>query len=665
MRIRSFVTGAVLGALAMTCASLSSTASAAVHEDVVGTPDQNATTHFGVYLPLTHTAALEQLLKDQTDETSLNYHQWLTPAQFKQQFGPSPATFAQAKQLLEAAGFTVVGENTQNLEVEGPVWAVEKMFSTRLEQVRTPKGNIKLAANEDHLNLPGSLASMGAVIPQFTAHLYAHTHSHLAKRLAPASIRLPLGNPAPSGPEVRLSSLDSFFYPNDLNEAYQLPSFRTEANPLFSRHPAQIAGVGATIGIVISSVIDPTDLASTFNSTLDLGGGATLVQAYTANSNLPVPTATIRPVDGGSGPFNPSSGDFFEASLDTQMSLGTAPGAKEIVYDMPELSDDAITDAYTAVDEDNKVDVVSSSFGECELDFTAAYNGGTDFTSILKTFHQLFQQGNAQGITFLASSGDNGALGCVSAAFSNNPTNGTNFVPGVENPADDPNVTAVGGTNLQTVATPGANDATYSSENANFDPRLPAEFQISATETVTVGDNTWGSGGGFSVLFAKPVYQFLVNTGSNTRRAVPDVALMMGGCPSDADLAVQDCTQLPRSAAIIWVDGVADLVIGTSSSSPEMAGVLALAVELQGGRLGNVNPLIYTLSAEQTLAGGAKAPKALQFFHRNITGDNNFYKVSPGQAFSEVLGNSTLDVKNFLELQGAAPAGTPDTPSNP
>jgi len=54
---------------------------------------------------------------------------------------------------------------------------------------------------------------------------------------------------------------------------------------------------------------------------------------------------------------------------------------------------------------------VSSSFGECEQDFLPAANGGTDFTGILKTFHALFQQGNAQGITFLASSGDNGAPG--------------------------------------------------------------------------------------------------------------------------------------------------------------------------------------------------------------------------------------------------------------
>ncbi len=92
---------------------------------------------------------------------------------------------------------------------------------------------------------------------------------------------------------------------------------------------------------------------------------------------------------------------------------------------------------------------------------------------------------------------------------------------------------------------------------------------------------------------------------------------MMGGCPSGlADLEKQNCELLPRSATLIWVGGELFEAIGTSSSSPEFAGVLALAVELNGGRLGNVNPLIYSLSLTQTLAGGVKAPKSLQFFHR-------------------------------------------------
>jgi subtilase family serine protease len=470
-------------------------------------------------------------------------------------------------------------------------------------------------------------------------------------------------------PGVRLSSVFSWYYADDLNEAYDFPSFQTTAvtshtGPPSNRAPQQIAGVGSHIGIVISSVIFPADLQHSFNSTVS-AGPAVDVQNYSGNSNLPVPTVIIRPVGNGSGPFNPNSGDALEASLDTQMSLGTAPGAQETLYDMEDLTDSSIAAAYTAVDEDNTVDVVSSSFGECELDFTPAYNGGVDYTGILQVFHSLFAQGNAQGITFVASSGDNGAVPCLSAAFENNPTNGTSYVPGVENQASDPAVTAVGGTNLVTVASPGPNDAKYSFENADFDPRVPAEFRVGPSTIVSVNNNTWGSGGGYSSVFAKPSYQQFVNTGNQHSRAVPDVSLMMGGCPGDADLNALDCTAVPRSATIIFFANGVDLVIGTSSSAPELAGVLALAVELNGGRLGNVNPLIYKLSAQQTRGVGAKDPNGVQYFHRNISGNNNFYTVSPGQEYSPVLGNSTLDVKNFLQLEGAASAGTPSTPSNP
>jgi subtilase family serine protease len=644
MRIHSLAIGAVvLCALTTMSISQMNISPNAMRVQAVGAADPNAVTHFNVYLPLTHQDALEQLMREQTDPASASYHQWLTPAQFKAQFGPSRSDVATVTAALLAAGFTITAEHSQSLEVEGPVLAVERTFATHLMQVRTDKGRMKLAAAEHHLTLPDTLASVGAVIPEFTTHLAAHVHSQRMGGLGLAA----------ASPLIRLSSSDSFFYPNDLNEAYQSPSFKIAS------------GAGARIGVVISSVIDPADLAKTFNSSLNLGGGNFLIQAYSENTTQPVPTVTIRPVNGGSGPFDPTSDDGLEASADTQMSLGTAPGAKETIYDLPDLSDDSVIAGYTAVDEDNKVDIASSSFGECELYYTAAYNGGVDFTGILKTFHALFQQGNAQGITFVASSGDNGALGCVSAAFANNPTNGTNYIAGVESPADDPNVTGVGGTNLQTAATPGIDDATYVSENANFDPRVPAEFQVGPDTIVSVGNNTWGSGGGFSTIFPKPLYQFLVDTGSNRQRSVPDVSLMMGGCPGDADLAKQNCLVLPRSAAIIWIGGEPDLIIGTSSSVQEFAGVLALAVEVNGGRLGNVNPLIYTLSALQTFAGGTRAPKALQYFHREITGNNNFFTVKPGQAYSEVLGNSTLVVKNFLQLQLAPPAGAPNTHSNP
>src|ERR1700754_4808657 len=113
---RSLVTGAVLGVFALSGLLSSGNTLAAPAGDAAS---QDGTTTFNVYLPLTHTDALEELLSQQTDITSINYHKWLTPAQFKKQFGPSSTAFASARASLESAGFTIVAENTQNLAVRG------------------------------------------------------------------------------------------------------------------------------------------------------------------------------------------------------------------------------------------------------------------------------------------------------------------------------------------------------------------------------------------------------------------------------------------------------------------------------------------------------------------------------------------------------------------
>jgi subtilase family serine protease len=661
MRSHSFL-GCATVLCAVTATGLSQTGRTLSRPQDLGSASPNASTHFSVYLPLTNQAALEKLVIDQTNSSSPSYHKWLTPAQFKAQFGPNLADKDKVKTALERAGFTVVAEHTQSMDVEGTVSAVERTFSTRLNQVRMPKGDLRFSALNHRLSLPAELAAAHAMIPSFAPHLAAHVHSeHVATAGTGSALRSGAGSI-----DQRLSTADSFYYPNDMKEAYDFPSFTTSVVPKAQAPagaPAQVVGLGAKIGILMSSTINPTDVARSFNSSVS-AGSASDVQNYSGNTTVPVPTVTVVPVDGGSGAFSTNNDAAGEASLDTQMSLGTAPGAKEYLYNIPDLADESILDGYSKIVDDNIVDVVSSSFGECEVDFIAAANGGVDFTYIMGLYHNQFVQGNAEGITFIASSGDNGAVDCTTPAFDNHPTNGTNYILGVENPASDPNVTGVGGTNLTTVPTPTTNDAAYSVENANYDPRVPTFVDVGNGTGAVVGNNTWGSGGGYSIYFAKPSYQNQVNTGSTTVRAVPDVSLMMGGCPGDADLNAQDCTVLPRSAAIIWIDGVPSLLIGTSSSSPQMAGVIALSIELQGSRLGNINPQLYTLSALQSAASG-KTASASQFYHRNISGNNNGYTVSPGQAYSPVLGNGTLFVKNFLQLQSVPVATTPSTVSNP
>ena len=350
---------------------------------------------------------------------------------------------------------------------------------------------------------------------------------------------------------------------------------------------------------------------------------------YFGHEHLAPPLVERRPVDGGPQPFNPSSGSSFEAALDVQQAFGSAPGAHIMLYGIPNLSDQSTYDAYSAIVEDNRADVVSSSFGLCELYYTAAYNGGTDFTSILQQFHDLFRQGNAQGITFVAASGDSGAYGCVDPS-------GSFLVKGVQNPADDSDVTGVGGTNLITASTAGSRDSTYVSENAFFDPLDSG-----------VPNDIWGSGGGISVIFAKPWYQHLVNTHARTR-TVPDVAMHMGGCPAGS---VQPCDPA-RCPVIVAVGGKLWLVIGTSASSPEFAGLLAVTEQSIGTRLGNANGYIYALSGI-----GSEA-----VYRQDIPGNNGYPTTHD---YNYVLGNGTPHAAVFALKPFAPRAGVPQTPTNP
>jgi len=141
-------------------------------------------------------------------------------------------------------GFTILGEKTQSLEVEGSVANAERIFSTRLNRVKMPKGNVKLAAAEGHINVPRALASMGAVIPDSRL-----TSVRMCTRSSSAAERCVAGLPVSSS-AASLSERSQLSVSNAL--------VQTEPD-LLSRHPQQIAGVGVHIGIVISSVsIPPT-----------------------------------------------------------------------------------------------------------------------------------------------------------------------------------------------------------------------------------------------------------------------------------------------------------------------------------------------------------------------------------------------------------------------
>ena len=265
-------------------------------------------------------------------------------------------------------------------------------------------------------------------------------------------------------------------------------------------------------------------------------------------------------------------------------------------------------------------------------------------------YDDLFKQGNAQGITFVSSTGDLGALSVPNiACFDPKATSKCGgFEVSVEIPASSPHVTGVGGTNLLTSLGPNVLDSKYVSEHAYGDPLAQDIFY----GTPATG-GFWGSGGGISIYFKKPGYQHLVDTGSKKMRTVPDVSLHMGGCPVGS---VQPCPE-DRSYDLVAMDGAYYGVIGTSASSPDFAGLLALKIQMIGGRLGNENQVMYVMAHLQSL-GVLRG-----IFHDNIPGFNGLYTTHKG--YNLVLGNGTVNGVNYLLTPFMPVARTPQTPTNP
>jgi subtilase family serine protease len=240
-------------------------------------------------------------------------------------------------------------------------------------------------------------------------------------------------------------------------------------------------------------------------------------------------------------------------------------------------------------------------------------------------------------------------------------------VPSVENPASDPNVTAVGGGNLLTTTPPSpqTSPATltslYVGENADSDTEIPYDVYGFGK---TVAGGRWGAGGGQSVVFAIPTYQNWVNFYGNgvAGRIVPDVGMQVGGCPS----GIAKTCHATDSAAVEAFAGGLSGVIGTSVASPELVGALALVIQNGGGgRLGNINPFLWSQGYVQTDLGGAKAAKVAQFFHKGQLGYNGVVHTNATVGFDYMFGNGSPDVRILFGLTGYAPAGNPQTVTNP
>lgn len=582
---------------ALSIASFVSPVSAQEKAQLAGRVAPNQTITFDVYLPLQHRDELTQLLVDLQTAGSPRYHQWLQPAQFNAQFAPSAAQLAAVQAQITSFRLQSVAVSARHLKVTGSGAAIESAFNTVLKNGSYSNGSATVVAVAP-IHRSGAMLQAGAMVGGLTGAVYMRSHAHAAAK-----------------PQNRYSNVGPYWF-DDLKQAYKFPSYQIDA------------GKGTHIGILMSGDFNPADM--------DL---------YFGNELLATPSYSTIQVDGGA-PFDPNNS--FETHLDMQQSGGMAPKAKVTLYNIPDLSDSSILDGLDAIVTDNVSDVVNMSFGSAEVFYTEAFNGGTDFTFLLQLEDEFLAQGNAQGISFVASSGDAGALAAFSVGCFNYGPDCGKAILSAEFPASSPHVTGVGGTNLRTVSSRDSGlNSSYVSEEAFADP-LAGDIFYGTSAT----GQFWGSGGGVSVLFSKPSYQNWVGV-KGAFRNVPDVALHMGGCPIGA---VTPCNPLD-SADLVVIGGGLYGVVGTSASAPDIAGLIALTLPRLGSRLGNANYYIYELAYYQqhgVLTG---------IFNDTVPGFNGFYSTQPG--YNRVLGNGTVNGAAFIGISKLPLAGNPQTPSNP
>jgi uncharacterized protein (TIGR03437 family) len=392
---------------------------------------------------------------------------------------------------------------------------------------------------------------------------------------------------APTRPRFTDNSGNNFLAPDDLATIYDVV-------PLYQ---AGIDGTGQNLVVAGQTKVNLVDI-TTFRSTFSLAG------------NPPTEMLVTGSVDPG------ITADMEEADLDLEWSGAVARGANIIfVY-----STDVFTSVMYAISQ-NLAPVISFSYSHCELALS-----GTDAESD----QAVAQQANAQGITWIVSTGDSGAANCDRQGQSPLAQYGlsTNIFASI------PEVTGVGGTEFNEAGGTywGANSATNESA-LGYIPEIA--WNDSGANGLAA------SGGGYSIFYPQPSWQTGPGVTATNARSSPDVALSAS----------------THDGYIIVTNGEATPIGGTSAAAPSFAGMIALLNQYQVSKgfqaspgQGNLNPNLYRL-----------AQSTANVFHDIVSGNNivpcqsgspdcssGSYGYNAGPGYDPVTGLGSVDAANLI-----------------
>lgn len=411
-------------------------------------------------------AELDQLLADQQNPDSPNFHKWLTPAEFGLRFGPTDQDIADATGWLKRSGFKIdeVANGRMWINFSGDVQKVERAFQTNIRQFEV---NGKMHhANATDPSIPRAFT--GLVQGVVSLNDFEKRHNSTVTQLPP---------------DFNAAGGQHFLAPGDVSIIYN-------AFPLYNQVPA-IDGTGQSIAIVGRTDINLGD-----------------VQFFRSFFGLPAKDPIF--IVNGTDPGNLGGNEETEADLDVEWSGAIAKNATiNFVVSQTTATTDGVDLSAQYIVNNNVAPIMSTSFGACEAALPATENA---------FWNALWAQAATQGITAFVSTGDSGAAGC------DNPNALSGTQAGVNGLASTPNNIAVGGTEFNDAAGNFWNASNSPVDQSSALGYIP-ENVWNESGNVAGGSGLLATGGGVSSLYAKPVWQTGIGVPGDGKRDIPDVSL--------------------------------------------------------------------------------------------------------------------------------------------
>jgi subtilase family serine protease len=549
-------------------------------------------------------SALEKLLVEQTDKTSPNYHKWLTPEQFGDQFGPSDSDIQAVTSWLESHGFQIghVAKGRNIIEFSGNAAQVQQAFHTSIHKY-TVTGQDHWANSSDP-QIPEALTPV--VVGVKSLHNFLSKPMYHSKGLftkSKATGAVVRANPEftfspPSTEECSYTTVNCYaLAPYDFATIYNVLPLWNAATP--------IDGTGQTIAVVGRIDVNIADM-----------------QNFRILVGLPAknPVIIFGGTDPGTATTQDQKNDEGESDLDLQWAGGVAKGATvDFVTSASTNTEDGVDISAEYIIDHNLAPILTYSYGLCEAQLTEAGYAANN---------TMWQQAAGLGITVSVATGDTGSALCDDPQGADDPATGGLAVNGI---AATPYNVAVGGTDFDDFNVEGSywsssNSPTlesalgyipemaYNDTCTNF---IFSEDGFSANEETNCNNaalssftSPFGGGGGKSIFDTpKPTWQAGPGVPADGARDLPDVSLFAGDGTMVGSAYV--VCQADEGGSCTGAEEEFFLVGGTSASTQVFGAIMALVDQKVSSnsleREGNPNPVMYPLANTAPLAASCNS----------------------------------------------------------